>query len=68
MSTFTIRTHCDGELLAAHDFDPEEHAWGALEELNQVVAHVERHYPDTSGITVDVHDESGTVTLSHTFI
>lgn len=65
---FTIRTQYEGELLSEHEFDPKIHTWGALEEFNQVIAHVENHYtPDTSGITVDVSDETGTITLSHTF-
>lgn len=65
---FTIRVQYEGELLSEHEFDPKIHTWGALEEFNQVVTHVEKHYAlDTSGITVDVFDESGTVTLSHTF-
>ena len=64
---FTIRTHCDGELLAEHTFDPSGERWGTLEEFNQVLDFTSAHYPDTSGITVDVFDESGTVTLSHTF-
>lgn len=60
----TIRVQFDGELLSEDSGDfliPELEFSGALE-------FVANHYPDTSGITVDMFDSSGAVIASHTFI
>lgn len=63
---FTIRTHHDGQLLAEHDFTPDP-KWGTLNEFLEVAEFTKNHYPDPSGITVDVHNESGTIVASVTF-
>lgn len=60
---FTTRVHYDGDLLSQDTFDtlmPEL-------EFSETLKFVGDHYPDTSGITVDLYDESGTIYASHTF-
>jgi hypothetical protein len=58
-----IRTHWEGELLSSHDHDVN----GSLSEYDAVVAYIPMHYPDPSGITVDMADEAGNILASYTF-
>lgn len=61
---FTVRVQFDGELLSEDSFDTLTPEF----EFSETVKFVEHHYPDTTGITVDLFDDSGTIYASHTFI